>query len=312
MNWLARRGVETETDRLLFISRSVSVDMFNLKPAITSRFPGGEHIKKITKRDYSLSKKFKEHVYDENKQCFRAIDRFVRKKYLANHHICLHTLQQLRKEKEGAFPQICPYAFAYVFWKHTLLQTDHFHTAIRADETNRRTYDGFEFATQLIQNHINDFKEKLFGHTNLYEFDNRRLFDWIVNRFTSDLCLNYFYKWLEIAKDGSEQIRVPDWNQVLIMATKSIPNMIFKHKFNVNEPQEVHIIKKESRNIVELEKIIYNMQCPHKSKRVKKELRNMNSFTPQSVSMRNFEEPNTEQDKSLQVYVDQYVSRLTI
>ncbi|TBL69065.1 hypothetical protein [Paenibacillus thalictri] len=168
---------------------------------------------------------------------------------MANHHICLHTLKELRKQEEGEFPQICPYAYAYVFWKHTLLRTDHFYTLIRADETNRKTYEGFEYATQLIQKHIIDFKEKLFNHTNLYEFDNRRLFDWIVNRFTSDLCLNYFYQWLEIAKKGSEQIRVPDWNKVSWMIENSIPKMIFKLKSNVYEPQFVQIVtKKESRN----------------------------------------------------------------
>ena len=134
-----------------------------------------------------------------------------------------------------------------VFWKHTLLRTDHFYTSIRADETNRKTYEGFEYATQLIQNHINDFKEKLFNHTNLYEYNNRRLFDWIVNRFTSDLCLNYFYQWFEIAKKGTEQIRVPDWNQVTRMIENSIPKMIFKHKSNVYEPQVVQIVTKKPK-----------------------------------------------------------------
>lgn len=63
------------------------------------------------------------------------------------------------------------------------------------------------------------------------------MFDWIVNRFTSEMCLNYFYQWLEIAIEGSKQIHVPDWNQVTIMIEKSLPKMIFKHKSNVNEPQ---------------------------------------------------------------------------
>ena len=49
LKWLAgESGVVTETDRLLFIPWSVSVDMFNFEPTITSKFPDIEHIKKMT------------------------------------------------------------------------------------------------------------------------------------------------------------------------------------------------------------------------------------------------------------------------
>ncbi|MDQ0901300.1 hypothetical protein QFZ80_005128 [Paenibacillus sp. V4I7] len=76
------------------------------------------------------------------------------------------------------------------------------------------------------------------------------MFHWIINRVTSELCLNYFYQWLEIAKEGSEQIRVPNWNQVRIMIEKSLPNFIFKHNANVGLKQTIQLIaKKEIRTI---------------------------------------------------------------
>jgi hypothetical protein len=56
----------------------------------------------------------------------------------------------------------------------------------------------------------------------------REMFHWIINRVTSEMCLNYFYQWLEIAVEGAEQKRVADWNQVRIMIEKSLPKIIFE------------------------------------------------------------------------------------
>ncbi|MDF2963428.1 MAG: pyridoxal phosphate-dependent transferase [Paenibacillus sp.] len=46
---------------------------------------------------------------------------------------------------------------------------------------------------------------------------------------------------------------------------------------------------KESRNI-ELEKIINDIKCPNKSKRVRQELRSMNSFTPKLMATGRFDD----------------------
>jgi hypothetical protein len=48
----------------------------------------------------------------------------------------------------------------------------------------------------------------------------------------------------------------------------------------VNEPQEVHILEKKDSKDVELKKLTIDMKCPNNSSRVKRELRNMKSFTP--------------------------------
>ncbi|WP_091175119.1 hypothetical protein [Paenibacillus sp. 1_12] len=73
---------------------------------------------------------------------------------------------------------------------------------------------------------------------------------WIINRITSELCLNYFYQWLEIATKETEQIRVPNWNQVRVMLEKSIPKIIFKHYPDVGNKQVFEVIlQKEARKI---------------------------------------------------------------
>lgn len=296
---------KNDYDRLLFLPRSASVQMFSLDPIIRSKYFYGA--KQKSKREYSISQEFKDDVYIENKRCFRAIDRYIRRKFLKKHRTCILTLQELRKQEKGEFPPICPFAYAYVFWKHTLLQTEHFYKFRRDNEINTRKYLGFEFSTQLLERIIVDFKDKLFEITNLYAVDNREMFHWIINRITSELCLNYFYQWLEIAAEGAEQIRVPDWNQIRIMLEKSLPNIIFEHYADVGRKQAIEVIvQNEARSIK-----FNNIKCAISSKSMKKALRKMKSFTPQSVAMRIFDNP-TDENKAIRTYVDQYVNKLTI
>ncbi|MDQ0887911.1 hypothetical protein QFZ81_002999 [Paenibacillus sp. V4I9] len=224
--WIEGKGRNDDT-RFVFVPRSVSIEDFSLDPIIRSKYFCYE-VKQASGHEYAISRKFIDEIYIENKSCFRTIDRFIKKKFLKKHRICTLTLQELRKQEIGEFPPICPFAYAYVFWKHTLLQTAHFHKVIRGDETNSRKFLGLELATQLIEKIIIDSKNKLIDHMNLFEVNNREILHWIINRITSELCLNYFYQWLEISTKGTVQIRVPNWNQVRIMLEKSIPKIIFK------------------------------------------------------------------------------------
>jgi hypothetical protein len=216
-------------------------------------------------------------------------------------------LQELRKQDNEEFPPICPYAYAYVYWKHTLLQTEHFYMNHRWDETNPRKYLGLEFTTELIISIILEYKDKLFSHTNFFEVDNRELLHWIINRVTVELCLNYFYQWLKIASEGANDKRVPDWTQVRTMIEKSLPTIIFKVPADVSQKMASDVIIQKAAR---LENSI-EMICPLGSKSIRKAFRNMKSFTPLSVAMLIFNDPSIE-NKTTRSYVDQYVKRLTI
>lgn len=104
-------------------------------------------------------------IYSENINCFRSIDRYIKRKYLKKHNLYILSFQELRKHDGGEFPPICPYAYAYVLWKHTLLQTTKFYNQnSKFNEFNLCRYDGVEYVTQLIVKKINYIKDKLFFH----------------------------------------------------------------------------------------------------------------------------------------------------
>ncbi|WP_127457957.1 hypothetical protein [Paenibacillus chondroitinus] len=266
--WIEGKARNDDT-RFVFIPRSVSIEDFSLEPIIKSKY--FYEVKQTSAREYTNCKTFNDEIYFENKCCFRTIDRFIKKKFLKKHRICALTLQELRKQEVGEFPPICPFAYAYVFWKHTLLQTTHFHKVIKGDETNSRKYLGLELATQLIEKIIIETKNKLIEHMNLFEV-NREILHWIIKRITSELCLNYFYHWLEISTKGTEQIRVPNWNQVRMMLEKSIPKIIFKLSEVGNKKVIEVILQNETKKKTDI-------NCVISSKSIKKSLRKMKSFT---------------------------------
>jgi hypothetical protein len=47
------------------------------------------------------------------------------------------------------FPEICPYAYAYVFWRKSLLNKEHFY-----DENSLRKINISEEASLIIEDHL--------------------------------------------------------------------------------------------------------------------------------------------------------------
>jgi len=301
IKWLEKREGE-EQERHLFFPQSVSLDLFSFDPLFTGCFRDASKI--ASQNEYYLMSDFKNDMYIENLRCFKIVDRYIKRKFLYRHRKCLQLLEQLRKPESGAFLPICPYAYAYVFWKHTLLQTDHFYQSAKGNTASTRKGIGGEIATQLVERYIIDLKNRLLTQTNFKKIDNRKMFHWIMNRVTTEICLNYFYQWKDIAQANSEGERVPDWVQVNKMLEKSLPKIIFRHQEDIGKKQVVEvIIKSETKQVME----ITGANCVTR----KKAVHLMKSFTPQYAAIRVYENP-TDENKMISEYIDQYVSKLKI
>ncbi|WP_336077169.1 TniQ family protein [Paenibacillus sp. 203] len=297
--WIAQ-GKRDDSNRLLFSPLVSSIQHFTLESKIQSKF---FNVKVASTQDYSYRDEFKNDLYKQNCRCFRNIDHYVRKKFIKKHLKCILMLQELRKNENEEFPPICPYAYAYVFWKQTLLGREHFYNNLVIS----RRRPGITVATELIEHIIDDYKNRLFAHTNLSKYDNREMFHWVINRVTSELCLNYFYEWLKIAVEGAEQISVPNQDKLDIMLQNSIPRAILKHNSDVRQKQKIEIILPNVDRRINLNEF----KCPLSTKTMKKLLFKMNSFKPLSVAMRIYENPSDE-NKRIESYVKQYVMKLRI
>jgi len=88
LNWLAM-GQYEDVSRWLFIPKRSSVDLFTFEPAIKSKVFCGAN--RNTGSEYYFKSRFKDDIYIQNMETFRATDRYIRKKILPKHHICIQT-----------------------------------------------------------------------------------------------------------------------------------------------------------------------------------------------------------------------------
>lgn len=145
--WLKGAG-RSNTERFIFDPITVKLNLFNSKPTITY----------VTLHRRATNKKsFLDQLFTENINCFKAIDRYIQKKFLKRHKMCIASFQNLLKHEKGDFPPICPYAYAYVLWKHTSLQTPKFYSNSKFGDLN--TYDGKSYVTKLFEKKIDYIKK---------------------------------------------------------------------------------------------------------------------------------------------------------
>ncbi|WP_144023472.1 MULTISPECIES: hypothetical protein [Paenibacillus] len=159
--------------------------------------------------------------------------------------------------------------------------------------------------TQLIVKKINYIKDKLFLHTNYSDVDNRRMLHMILNRYTSEICLNFFYQWLSIAKEGSRRAVAPPWIQIEQMIEMSLPSLIFKLDSDTRKKASIIQVYR-SKNVRELPELM----CTIGSKQMKKEIRNMKSYTPSRVAMKVFDN-SSQENISQRDYVNKYVAKFS-
>ncbi|REE91522.1 hypothetical protein A8990_10429 [Paenibacillus taihuensis] len=236
-DWIERGDTKWGiNDRLLFNPNSAEISTFYRKCSFTSRVH--QHKTSELTSEIQLTKD----LYEENKQCFKSIDKYIRNNLLCKHHNCIRVLQELRKLEEGEFQPICPYAYAYIFWRQTILNAQHFYITSKKEQQFPASKSGTRnFVTQLIEETLVDLRDRLSTQINLKVSDTPGLLSQVLNRYTTEFCLNYFYQWLSIAKENAAAIRVPSWTVVNKMMEHSQPIIVFKHRYEIENKQEVEI-----------------------------------------------------------------------
>jgi hypothetical protein len=94
------------------------------------------------------------------------------------------------------------------------------------------------------------------------------------------------------------------------MVKKNIPEiMAFKHSIDMELKQPVEFYINPAYKQFDLTNT--NLVCPLNTNNKKRISKRMNSYMPQNVAMKVFDNPSPS-NKKLAAYVDQYVRRLTI
>lgn len=113
--------------------------------------------------DYCYSNSFTREMYARNVEIYYAVNRYLTKKYLTDHHKCVKQFVHLLKEDNKEFPPKCPIAYAFVNWRKYLLEKDHFYNiSTRSnDATLNGGCSGFEMMTSAIQSQVKELLQSI-------------------------------------------------------------------------------------------------------------------------------------------------------
>lgn len=237
-------------------------------------------------------------------QACRQVEDRLFQNLLGNHQHCIHQLVELRKTDDIArFPEICPYAYAYVFWRKSLFKKEHFY-----DESSLRKINIFEETSLIIEDHLDYFCEQIVSfQMKIQRCIDARILFWIIEKLVVQFSENFFNAWLEIAGRRSKEISTPSWNEVNTMRDRSFPNVALKYNFvekTLSSFIEYHYLKNE-------EVSAYKYVCPYQHESAKRNIYTMESYTPQSVAIQvRRNTPDIFEKKALQKSVESYVKRL--
>ncbi|MGF9696389.1 hypothetical protein ACMX2M_07080 [Paenibacillus polymyxa] len=252
-------------------------------------------------QNYFHSNLFRKEQLKICSKTFQKIEKNLLQGILRNHHHCIHQLLELKKKDDLAeFPLICPYAYAYVFWRKSLLKEVLFYgfDPTRDDLTSNT-------APMLIEDHIEYFVTQLITFQKLtYGTIDRNIIFWFLEKLVSEFSESFFRAWFEIAGKRSEKINVPKWGEILEMRDKSFPKVALKCSINKQINYiEYHLSKSN-------ESISIKFDCPNQNETARSNIKAMNSYTPHAVAlMVRGSKPDMDLIK-LQKSVEAYVKKL--
>lgn len=158
------------------------------------------------------------------------------------------------------------------------------------------------FATNSIKEELQYLTREYLRHNSTKEVSDELL--WILNRITSQFCMNFFMAWLNIAEKGSRNQSVPSWKEISLMIQSSFSKFTFKYKLKDYKVEFEYYIQQIKQSIS-----IPIYECPNRSISRKRRINRMRSYIPSEIVMDLIDNPSQE-NKQFSIYVKQYVSKL--
>ncbi|MDH6372763.1 hypothetical protein M2444_004592 [Paenibacillus sp. PastF-3] len=299
INWLSKS--RSEESRYLFLPDQCNINLVTeSSPKIaTEHFSYDKNLIKLD--DLSYHSHFNKELYSRNINIFHTVDRYIRKTLLKSHKHCIHQFWNLLKNEDEEFPTICPYAYAYVNWRKTLLKLEYFHRKnTRGDDISRTKKSGFELATDFITNEIKTLFEEFITQSEKKRGINKDALFWVHDQWTLRFGIKLFYAWLNCAENVLKREKRVNWNDVQQIVSSVQTKLAFKYTTN-------HFKKSERTLTLELyvspEVMVYpKYSCPNNTMKKRRNISRMKPFTPLDVAI-NYK------GSDLKNYVDAYVKK---
>lgn len=164
-------------------------------------------------------------------------EEYLMKTVMKNHRHCLKRLLGMYKKPGEEFPTICPYAYAYVFWKESFFNINPFIDQYKKTQTNHVSQ--FELPFHYMND---DFRKLLM----FYSSYNARTLTWIINHLLWEVADHHFKEWLGVAEEYAKRKIRPSLEKLTPRTSQSIilfplnENRIEKFIFNKIIPNSLH------------------------------------------------------------------------
>lgn len=171
------------------------------------------HEKHISKRDMSIY----DQIYSHLRHVLLSFDSYVWRSILSEHRHCINRFLGLVKQKGAAFPHICPYAYAYVFWKESFYNKNTFYKdEILYKKINLKRFTlPFELHSEVINelihiviNNVSKHDEE-FQITDIFHWrdlsDNIDSLLWILGHVVWNLALDHFTEWIKLSDEYADK-----------------------------------------------------------------------------------------------------------
>lgn len=170
-----------------------------------------EHLIASTNENYRLTyttdskiSKLGVNLYDEIYNVARDIllsyEKYLKKTILSEHLQCIKRFSGLYKPRgDKEFPEICPYAYAYIFWKESFYDINPFYNEVapRKKRGLKNVELPFFYNNDSVKVAIN-YILKNFG-----EKINVKALSWIIKHMVWNVAKNHFQDWTVIAKENA-------------------------------------------------------------------------------------------------------------
>ncbi|UHA73265.1 hypothetical protein [Paenibacillus sp. 481] len=230
-------------------------------------------------------------IYDITRDIFKSIDKHLRRTYLHKHRSCIKRLNCLLKEPGESFPEICPYAYAYVFWKQSLLKYQPFYEKF-CGARRLNTVNDFTVSTPLYEEVIRGFYDKTIIHSNYFKNYSFEVFKWMLAKSIGMMYLDLFYIWYASAEKGAKGVYLQNTPQ----------NHFVAFGFTTKN-KKVHFRKIK----ISEHKLDKDLVCPFNTKSKRKVSPSACEHPPLALTMLN----RTNETEQLK-YVNDYIKRLSL
>lgn len=251
-----------------------------------------------------MAKPLYKYMYRQSVNIFKSIESHLLNGELNKHKKCIQRFCELRKEEKGEYPEICPFAYTYVFWKHSFMGDKFFFSDDFFINPSKTLRHGFELLSGFFNPDLDKLIKLLLRNNNQQKIMNMALLKWIMMKYISVVYLHYYNYWRELAAGGAASKKVvPNYNELTNNRHEGIPLMILKLPYPSNslfpESTSKFIVDHDRRS----RKSKSNLNCPYKSNKDRKIKPTEISHHPMALAV------NTSSNSSL---TERYVRNLDI